>query len=73
MIGIDYIKYVNDAAYVVKCEVMIDKFAAQGTNQLNMDLVQAYRNWQGCDHVLRSQTHFMFCQTIQEAEALEYL
>jgi hypothetical protein len=52
---------------------MIDKFATQGTNQLNMDLVQAYRNWQGCDHVLRSQTHFMFCQTIQEAEALEYL
>ena len=33
-----------------------------------MNLVQAYRDWLGCDHVLRNQTHFMFCQTIQEAE-----
>ena len=35
------------------------------------DLVQAYRDWKGCNHVLRSQTHFIFCQTIQEAEIVE--
>ena len=73
MIGIDYIKYVNDIAYRVKKDIVVNKFLIKGTNRLNMDLVQAYRDWLGCDHVLRTQTHFMFCQTIQETEIIEYL
>lgn len=73
MIGIDYIKYVGDTAYRVKRDTSIDKFIIKGTNQINMDLVQAYRDWLGCDHVLKSQTHFIFCETIQEAEVIEYL
>jgi hypothetical protein len=24
--------------------------------------------WRGADHVLRSNTHFMFCETIQDAQ-----
>jgi hypothetical protein len=71
MIGIDYIKYVNDIAYRVKKDIVVDKFLIKGTNKLNMDLVQAYRDWLGCDHVLRTQSHFMFCQTIQEAEIIK--
>ena len=66
MIGIDYIKYVNDQAYVVKQEVRVGRFEIKGSNRLNMELVQAYRDWMGCDHVLRNQTHFMFCETIEE-------
>jgi hypothetical protein len=73
MIGVHYIKYVNDVGYIVKTEVGIDKFIIKGTNKINMDLVQAYRDWYGCNHVLRSQTHFLFCETIQEAEIIEYL
>tara|TARA_R110002073_G_C9300669_1_gene566760 strand:+ start:652 stop:873 length:222 start_codon:yes stop_codon:yes gene_type:complete len=73
MIGIDYIKYVNDVAYRVKKDIIVNKFLIKGTDKLNMDLVQAYRDWLGCDHVLRTQTHFMFCQTIQEIEIIEYL
>ena len=71
MIGIDYIKYVNDIAYRVKKDIVVDKFLIKGTNKLNMDLVQAYRDWLGCDHVLKTQSHFMFCQTIQEAEIIK--
>ena len=52
MIGIHYIKHLNDKSYVVKSEVLIDKFIVKGTNNLNMDLAQAYRDWMGCDHVL---------------------
>ena len=73
MIGIDYIKYTSDNSYRVKRDIIITKFVIKGTDQINMDLVQAYRDWLGCDHVLRSQTHFMFCQTIQEVEIIEYL
>ena len=67
MIGVHKIKYVNDSTYVVKQEVSVGTFSVKGSNKLNMELVQAYRDWQGCDHVLRSQTHFMFCETIEEA------
>ena len=67
MIGVHKIKYVNDSAYVVKQEVSVNAFSVKGSNKLNMELVQAYRDWKGCDHVLRSQTHFMFCETIEEA------
>ena len=27
-----------------------------------------FMEWQQADHVLRSDTHFMFCETIQEVE-----
>jgi hypothetical protein len=36
-----------------------------------MELVQAWRDYLGCDHVLRSQTHFLFCETIEEAIIVE--
>ena len=66
-----YIKYANDNAYIVKRETPIHNFEYKGTNKLNMELLANYRDWLGCDHVLRSQTHFLFCETIQDAEILE--
>jgi hypothetical protein len=36
-----------------------------------MEYVQMYMNWLKCDHVLNNQTHFMFCETIKEAELIE--
>ena len=72
MIGVHTLKYANNQAYVVKQEVNVSKFIIKGTDRLNMDLVKAYRDWKGCDHALRSQIHFMFCETIEEAIAEEY-
>ena len=68
MIGVHTLKYVNNQAYVVKQEVNVNAFSIKGKNELNMNLVQAYRDWKGCDHVLRTQTHFLFCETIKDAE-----
>ncbi len=67
----DYLKYVNDNAYIVKREVPTHVFEVKGQNKLNMQLLQDYRDYLGCDHVLRSQTHFLMCETIEEAEILE--
>ena len=36
-----------------------------------MDHVQLYMQWRNCDHVLRSNTHFLFCETIKDAEYVE--
>jgi hypothetical protein len=27
-----------------------------------------YRDWLGADHVLRDQTHYIFCETIDDVE-----
>jgi hypothetical protein len=67
----DYLKYVNDRAFIVKRETPIHNFEVKGSNKLNMELCQAYRDYLGCDHVLRSPTHFLFCETIQDAEIVE--
>lgn len=67
----DYLKYVNDKAYIIKREVPIHNFEQKGTNRLNMELLAAYRDYLGCDHVLRTQTHFLMCETIEEAVIVE--
>ena len=67
----DYLKYVNDNAYIVKRETPIHNFEQKGTNRLNMELLAAYRDYLGCDHVLRTQTHFLMCETIEDAVIVE--
>jgi hypothetical protein len=34
----------------------------------NMEHVQIYMKWLGADHVLRTQTHFLFCETIPDID-----
>ena len=36
-----------------------------------MKYVNLYMKWCGADHVLRNQTHFLFCETIEETEFKE--
>jgi len=67
MIGVHYIKYVNDRGFVVKQEVPTNRFEVKGENKLNMKLCQDYRDYLGCNHVLRTQTHFLFCEVIEDA------
>lgn len=67
----DYLKYVNDNAYIVKRETPVHNFEIKGENKLNMELLAAYRDYLGCDHVLRTPTHFLMCETIAEAEIIE--
>ncbi len=67
----DYIKYVNNEAYVVKRETPIHMFVKKNQNTINMELLQSYRDFLGCNHVLRTQTHFLMCKTIAEAEIIK--
>ncbi len=75
MIGVHYIKYVNygteEKAYIVKREMPTHHFSQPKSNKLNMELVKAYRDWLGCDHVLRTQSEFLFCETIEDAIIVE--
>tara|TARA_R110000803_G_scaffold126797_1_gene194339 strand:- start:475 stop:690 length:216 start_codon:yes stop_codon:yes gene_type:complete len=66
----DYLKYSNDKAYVVKREIAIHNFTPKGANSPNMDWLKAWRDHLSCDHVLRTQHHFLLCQTVQDVETL---
>ena len=64
------LKYVNNQAYVVKRETPTHMFAQKNSNRLNMELLQAWRDYLGCDHVLRTPSHFLMCETIPDAEII---
>lgn len=61
----------GDAAYIILKQKPISHFARKLGELPNMDYVKIYMEWVQADHVLRSETHFMFCETIQEAEIIE--
>jgi hypothetical protein len=58
--------YHNDKAYLINRRIPVHNFEKKG--ELNLDFVQAWRDHLGCDHVLRDQTHFIFCETIEDVE-----
>jgi outer membrane protein assembly factor BamD (BamD/ComL family) len=61
----------GDAAYYVVAQKPIQHFAKTFSDQPNMEYVQMYMKWLKCDHVLNNQTHFMFCETIHDAEIVD--
>jgi hypothetical protein len=63
----------NDKFYLIHRAVLVSKFTHKN-NDVNMDLVKEYKEYlYGVDHVLRTPTHFLFVETIQEAEIIEDL
>jgi hypothetical protein len=58
----------NGSAYNIIRAKIISHFAPKLDEQPNMEYVQAYRDWVGADHVLRTPSHFLFCETIADAE-----
>jgi len=61
----------GDGAYVVLDQKPISHFAKKLDEEPNMEYVQLYMQWRKADHVLRSNTHFLFCETINDAEYVE--
>jgi len=61
----------GDAMYIIIKKKPVSGFARKIGDDPDMDYVKLYMEWVGADHVLRSETHFIFCETIQEAEIIE--
>jgi hypothetical protein len=58
----------GDSAYVVLRMMPIHKF---GKDEPDLEKVKLYRDWVKADHVMKSATDFIFCETIKEAEIIE--
>ena len=71
MVGIDKIGYFNNIPYVIKRQLPVDIFTFNG--KLEKKAVQMYMEYIFCNHVLQTQEHFLFCQTIDDAEIIEII
>jgi hypothetical protein len=61
----------NDNYYIIHKQIKINSFSDEN-GVLNMELVKEYRDFLlNVDHVLRNETHFMFVETIKDAEIIE--
>jgi hypothetical protein len=61
----------NDKWYIIHRDIPISLF----TNKegiINLEAVKEWRDYlSNVDHVLRTESHFLFAETIQEAEIIE--
>jgi hypothetical protein len=57
----------NDKLYVIIRSMAFHNFE-NSNGSINMDVLKAWRDWEGCDHVLRHNEQFLLVQTIQDAE-----
>ena len=60
----------GEAAYIVLKKKPIFHFASKLGDEPDMEYVKLYMEWIKSDHVLRSETHFIFCETILDAEII---
>ena len=63
----------NDIWYIIHHTRAISKFTSKN-GIIGMDMIKEFRDYyDNVDHVLRTDTHFLFVETIQEAEFEEDL
>jgi hypothetical protein len=61
----------NDKYYIIHRQIRIDHLTDK-EGKVNLDLVKEGRDTMfKVDHVLRNETHFLFAETIQDAEIIE--
>jgi len=58
----------EDKAYLILRRIGEWRFQKKLTEPIDMERVKMFRDWVGADHVLRDQTHFIFCETIPDIE-----
>jgi hypothetical protein len=61
----------NDKYYIIHRQIRIADFTDKD-GKVNLELVKMCRDYFfRVDHVLRNDTHFLFAETIQDAEIIE--
>ena len=61
----------NDKYYTIHKKISISSFTHKN-GRIELDMVkECMESLYKVDHVLRNETHFMFVETIQEAEIIE--
>ena len=56
----------NDKLYVIVRDMALHNFL-NSDGSVNMEVLKEWRDWLGCDHVLKHNERFLLVQTIQDA------
>ena len=59
--------FYNDNVYVVLRDIPVSNFFNK-QGELNRELLNAWKEYLNADHVLKTDSHFLFCETILEPE-----
>ena len=60
----------NDKLYVI-LRVMKTHQVTGNNGIINMELLKAWRDYEGADHVLRDGDTYLLCETVEEAQIIE--
>ena len=61
----------NDMLYLVIQEIPESKINDKKGDP-NLELLKAWRDWRGADHVLRLSHSYLLCETIEDVEIISY-
>ena len=57
----------NNNLYIILRELPHSSLIGKD-GKVKTELFNAWKSWLGADHVLKNSTHFLFCETVPEAE-----
>lgn len=63
----DYLMYHNEKPFIVKRRIPIYNFAKKD-EEVDLEFVKMWKEYIGCDHVLKDQSCYIFVNNIEEAE-----
>jgi hypothetical protein len=58
--------FYNDNVYVILRAIPVSNFYKK--EELNREFLNGWKEYLGADHILKTDTHFLFCEIIQEPE-----
>jgi hypothetical protein len=62
--------FYNDNVYVVLRKINLSYIIDRHGNT-NEELLKMWKEYEGADHVLKTNTHFLLCETVKEPEWVE--
>ena len=63
----------GDKLYQIKREIPTHNFQRKDTGAIDLEYVKAWRDWLRAEHVLRTQTHFLFVMNVDDVEFEEII
>ena len=61
-----HLYYYNNEIYVILRPIPVSYFYKK--EEFNRELLNLWKEYLGADHVLKTNSHFLFCETVTEPE-----
>jgi len=62
--------FYNDNVYLILRKLNLS-YIIDKNNNINNELLKLWKEHEGADHVLKTDTHFLLCETLKEPEWVE--